>query len=141
MHPGRMSMKGFLGKDESLSEVLRSDDETVARLGLTHEAIADRIEYFIKAVNFPSREGEIIESKFLVGGLVYRGCQDCPWRDIWLMEYSNVDLFIKNLETGEQINFPGAIVHLIRVHHFYEGKQSPYRVNPEIVARVLGLLR
>jgi hypothetical protein len=37
-------------------------DETVRKLGVTHDQIAERIEYFIK-----------------VSGAVWRGFQCCPW--------------------------------------------------------------
>jgi hypothetical protein len=141
MRPGRLSTLGFLGPTEKLYEVLREDDETVRRLGLTHEAIADRIEYFIKAVGYPSLEGVIIDGIYRVGGKVWRGGQECPWKDVSYMPYSNMDLFVINTETGERLDFPGGIVHLIRKHHFYEGKESPYRVDPEKAARVLNLIK
>ena len=48
-------------------------------------------------------------------------------------------LYILNRETGESFTGPGLIVHLIREHHFFEGKESPYRVEPEKAVRVLEL--
>lgn len=35
--------------------------------------------------------------------------------------------------------FPGLIVHLVRDHHFFEGKGTPYRLEPTTAARVLEL--
>jgi hypothetical protein len=138
MRPGQLSRGGFLGTEERLEDVLKADDETVKRLGLTHDKIADRIEYFISAVNYPEREGQLIKGKYLVGGITYRGGQECPWRDAgFMMPDSSMDMFIINQELNEELRFPGAIVHLIRKHHFYEGKGSPYRVDPEKAARVL----
>ena len=138
MKPGKSSMGGFLGKDEKLDEVQKADDETVTRLGVTHEQIASRIEYFITAVGYPSREGRVVDGKYLVGGTVWRGGQECPWGDAGsMMPHSSMDLFVKNQELGEQLNFPGGIVHLIRAHQFYEGRESLYRVDPEKAVRVL----
>ena len=137
MRPGKLSMGGFLGDAERLDEVLRADDETVRRLGLTHEQIADRIEYFIRVIGYPTKEGKVVDGKYLGGGVVYRGCQTCPWKDLGIMPHSNLDLFVRNQDTHEELRFPGAIVHLIRNHYFYEGKQSPYRVDPEQAVRVL----
>lgn len=149
MRPGKLSEGGFLGKDEKLVDVLRADNETVMRLGLTHEKIADRIEYFINAVNTAQGfqgEGKLVDGKYLVGGKAYRGFQECPWGDTdtgmiggKFMAYSCFDLYVRNQEIGEQLNFPGGIVHLIREHHFYEGRQSPYRVDPEKAVRVLDI--
>lgn len=137
MKPGKLSAGGFLGNNERLNEVLKADDATVKRLGVTHEQIAARIEYFINAVDYPSRKGKLIDRKYLVGGTSWRGLQGCPWRDAAFMPHSSMDLFVRNKEIDEQLDFPGGIVHLIRVHHFYEGKQSPYRVDPEKAVRVL----
>lgn len=140
MRPGNLSNGGFLGTDERLDEVLKADEESVKALGLTHEQIADRLAYFVKAAGYPSREGKLVDGKYLVGGVAYRGGQKCPWGDAgFMMPSSSIDLFVKNLSLGEQLNFPGAIVHLIREHHFYEGKQSPYRVDPKNATRVLDI--
>ena len=139
MYPGRLSQGGFLGEGECLYEILEEDDETVNSLGLTHEKIADRIEYFITTVNYPTREGTTIDGKYIVRGTVYRGGQECPWGDSYFMKYSSMDLFVKNVELDEELSFPGGIVHLIREHHFYEGKKSPYRVDPEKAVRVLDI--
>jgi len=139
MKPGRLSDGGFLGPNEKLGEVLKADEEAVGRLGITHDRIADRIEHFIKAVvdEDLSSEGKTVDGRYLVGGTRWRGSQECPWGDSDPMQYSNMDLFVTNKKSGERVEFPGAIVHLIREHHFYEGRNSPYRVDPEQVARVL----
>ena len=140
MKPGNLSAGGFLGENEILDEVLRADDEIVKRLGITHEQIASRIEYFMNAAGYPSSEGKLVDGKYLVGGTAWRGGQSCPWGDAgFMMPNSSVDMYVKNQELGEQLNFPGGIVHLIREHKFYEGKESPYRVDPEKAVRVLDI--
>lgn len=139
MRPGRLSVGGFLGEKEVLDQILRADDEMVRSLGFTHEQIADRIEYFIKAVHcYPTNEGKLVGGIYLVTGTVYRGSQKCPWGDS--MPHSSIDLSIRNNVLGEELRLPGAIVHLIRKHQFYEGKESLYRVDPAKTIRVLGIL-
>ncbi len=120
-------------------DVLAADDATVEKLGLTHEQISDRIEYFINAVNnYPTKSGKIIDKKFKVSGTAWRGDQACPWGDIKpRSNYSNMDFVVENLKLKKSIFFPGLIVHLIRKHHFYEGKESPYRIDPKLAAQVL----
>jgi hypothetical protein len=146
MYPHRLSVGGFLGEGECLYEVLRIDDETVRRLKLAHEQIADRIEYFIKAstspLTYPTEAGKVIDGKYFVRFKMWRGGQECPWKDaihMLFMEYGYMDFFVENMETKEELSFPGGIVHLIRKHHFYEGKNSPYRVDPEKAIRVLDI--
>ena len=135
MRPGISSQGGFLGSEEKLVNLLAEDESAVKNLGITHEQIAARIEYFIRAVGYPSREGKVIDSNFRVSGITYRGIQECPWKDSG--NYSNLDFVITNLRLNESLPFPGLIVHLIRMHHFYEGRKSPYRVDPELAARIL----
>jgi len=140
MSPGICSAGGFLGRGDILGDVLKKDDELVKSLGLTHSIIADRIEYFLKKINYPSQKGAIIDEKYLVGGIAYRGGQECPWGDVgFSMPYSNLNLFATNLALNETVKFPGGIVHLIREHHFYEGFNSPYRVDPAIITRILDI--
>lgn len=69
----------------------------------------------------------------------WRGFQKCPWGCPADPQLGSIDFLILNRETGESFTGPGLIVHLIREHHFFEGKASPYRVAPEKVVRVLQL--
>ncbi len=68
---------------------------------------------------------------------VYRGFQPCPWCGDSTWGY--FDFLILSRRTGEHITGPGLIVHLIREHQFFEGSESPYRVEPIKALRVLEL--
>ena len=182
------SIKGFLGVDESLEEVLKEDENTVKRLGITHENIGDSLNQFMKeareyridkwvhetpTVEFENalkpfngiekqyvsdmmRRRKILESmppkppqlhsgyEFLEFRLYAGFGQDCPWGDVGSRvkrkddekngeeERFNEDLntdseyLISESKTGAIIIIAGLLIHLIGVHHFYEGKKSPY---------------
>ncbi len=137
LRPGADSHLGFLGSDERLAEVLAADDELVRRLGLTHAIIAQRLENIFSRVHYPTTEPTPID-QWNVSGTAYRGFQACPWEKN--AQYGSWDLTIENRRTGERLQCPGLIAHLIGEHGFYEGKQSPYRVDPELLARVLDLI-
>ena len=137
LRPGTDSHLGFLGHDERLADVLAADDEVVRRLGLTHAIIAQRLQIIFSRVHYPTAEPRPI-NRWNVSGTAYRGFQTCPWEND--AQYGSWDLTIENRRTGEQIQCPGLIAHLIGEHGFYEGKQSPYRVEPELLARVLELI-
>ena len=88
------------------------------------------------------KEGMDIDDKYVAKYTAWRGSQVCPWRDeigYNNFPHSSHDFEIYNKETNEELFFPGLIVHLIREHHFYEGKDSPYRVDPEKAKRVLDI--
>jgi hypothetical protein len=166
MRPGYLSGGGFLGPDESLDAVLASDTRALEQLGLPYDEVADALaEILQKALdqwpakgssqipnltrpwsvphfslqNLPSlEEGYLVDNKFQVFLLAWRGLQECPWgcaADRWAF----FDFLLLNRETGEYITGPGMIVHLIREHQFFEGRESPYRVDPTQLVRVLQL--
>jgi hypothetical protein len=89
--------------------------------------------------NLPSTNiGFLIGNKFQVFIRLYRGFQDCPWggkHDYW----SSFTFLILNRQSGKFVTCPGLIVHLIRKHHFFEGIETPFRVNPARIAEVLEL--
>ena len=79
---------------------------------------------------------------------VHQGFQICPWTPPPYrtqcsaglgIRHGSVDWWLKNLKTSEEIKGPGLIVHLIRDHHFFEGRMSPNRVDPSQLARILEL--
>lgn len=44
---GRAAEDGFLGRDERLADVIAADAESLARLGVTHEQLADALDYVL----------------------------------------------------------------------------------------------
>jgi len=140
MRPGRLSMVGFLGENESLKEILDSDNQMIKDFSLCHKDVADRIEYFMKTAleeekkfhstkygcdNFweKRKNGIEIDDKYLVRFTMWKGCQSCPWEDATpenqgYDRYSSIDFTITNTETGEDLYVPGLIAHLIREHGF-----------------------
>jgi hypothetical protein len=83
--------------------------------------------------------GYLVGDKLQIFIMQYRGLQECPWGCEY-EKWSSFDFLVLNRQTSKYITGPGLVVHLIRKHHFFEGFESPYRVNPAEVIRVLGLL-
>jgi hypothetical protein len=147
MRPGSISRAGFLGKDERLADVLREDRETLARLGLNAREIADGLNSLLKPVVGAKLDSGVV-GQFRVSIRRYRGRQLCPFLDDVEstrceagagVRLASTDWRIRNLLTRDELAGPGLIVHLIAAHEFFEGHGSPYRVEPEKLARLLGL--
>lgn len=148
MRPGAFSRVGFLGPRESLKEVLDADRLEVERLGLTFERLAEPLETLIDAAeNSPTRNAKI-EGRFRVEVEIFTGFQICPWAsdphhaqcDAGLgVRHASINWRIVNLRTRREIRGPGLAVHLMRDHHFCQGKGSPLRVDPGELADVLEL--
>jgi hypothetical protein len=144
MHPGALSEGGFLGPSESLDSVMKNDETTLALLGISCRNLADALEAILSAAleRYPEHSGSFTVGVYSVSLQVWRGFQDCPWGcqvDV-CAKLGFVDFTIINTLSEETIAGPGLITHLIRDHHFFEGKHSPYRVEPEKLARVLGIV-
>lgn len=143
MRAGHMSGGGFLGATDSLPATLEKDRKTLDRLGLSAAELADALERVLLLGMdhyWEHDEGQQV-GKFVILIAAYRGFQECPWgcpAEI-CKQFGFVDFTLTNTETGESIQGPGLITHLIRDHEFFEGPGSPYRVDPETLARVLGL--
>jgi hypothetical protein len=160
MRPGAWSRGGFLGPTESLESVINQDAQIVKRCGISYENIANILEKILSSAAkhssafmsfFPDLDapesvphfdlnrlppitaGCIIDNLqiFTVGFL---GVQECPWG---CKASGAFDFLILNRQTGESITGPSLVTHLIREHHFFEGKESPYRTDPAKLLRVL----
>jgi hypothetical protein len=149
MRPGAWSHGGFLGSDESLADVLLADARAVERLGVTVGDIAGVLERLIVAADEAPRRHARVAGHFDVRISVVKGFQMCPWtedphggqcRAGGGVRYASLDWRIRNLRADRAMQGPGLAVHLIRDHAFFEGPQSPYRLDPGELALLLDLI-
>jgi hypothetical protein len=147
MRPGALSLRGFLGPNESLRTVMAADSQAMQRIGITFEALAASIEALIAAASDSSTHEAIVRGAHHVRIQQYMGFQICPWSPDPLhmqcvgraVHFSSLDWKVENLRTRQVMQGPGLIVHLMYDHHFCEGLESPYRVDPVALADLLGL--
>lgn len=132
LKPLRDSNSGFLGKNETLAEIQCRDNTTLSMLGLSHQQVAHTLQYFLDF----SDQREYKVGAFKVEKKGWLGYQGCPWGD---ETETDLDIEIKNEETGRKIFFSGLLPHLIGSHQFFEGKGAIYRLNPLEVVVVLGI--
>lgn len=147
MRPGALSELGFLGEHEQLDQVIAHDARVLHELNTTYEKLAERLEDLLYLA-FRSDEKVSQFEHFLVTVTQYMGFQLCPWtlnihhgqcRAGKGVRFASLDWQIQNLRTNQVMSGPGLIVHLIREHHFFEGLDSPYRVDPYQLACLLEL--
>ncbi|MFZ5515038.1 MAG: hypothetical protein ACOY90_00260 [Candidatus Zhuqueibacterota bacterium] len=135
--PGKISMDGFLGTDtRHVHDIIADDNLILERLGVTHEQIADRLQFFInegkKAI-----EGEASVNHYRVKTIWSRGMLACPFGEPRL--HHKIVTTVINTKLGQEIVYSQLNVHMIRDHGFFEGKGAKFRVEPERVVRVLEL--
>lgn len=146
MRPGskdeRGSKSGFLGKDEGLLDILVEDNEFVRKHGLTHRKLAiPLLQISNRAVGMLSTGRPPIE--FSHSGINWRvqvnttlGYQLSPFND---GTKTSTDFTLTNLDNKKTIKFSGLVPLMIERYGFYEGKGTPYRVEPADIIKVLGL--
>ena len=127
----------FLGSDSrKLVEIITDDQDMVSSLGLSHEVIARRLEEITGLAKKEFGDTVTIESRYEVRADEARGAIPCPWQHPnGLFRKSHIK--IKDLKSGERIILTDLSIHLIRTHGFYQGKGSPYRLEPRIIKDVL----
>ena len=136
MQPGVITLSGFLGSDERhYHEIIEEDEKTLATYGKTAEEIADRLDYFTKK-SFDSFMGPvIIDDMYEVETEVYRGKLPCPFSHPGI--YRKTVTTLTNTKTGVTIRWSGLNLHLVRQHHFFEGKGSVFRLEPDLLIKTI----
>lgn len=147
MRPGRFSQKGFLGPGESLRQVLDADAHTLAELGISAQLLAERLDELLEAA---TTLGKTRVGPYRIAVQRYKGPQICPFAPEPFenpcptggpIRFASIDWDIRNAQSKVRLSGPGLIVHLIGAHSFFEGPESPYRVDPRNLARLLDLAK
>lgn len=145
MRPNKYSTIGFLSEDESLIDVLSTDNDTVIEMGLTHRQLADFLSF--KGVDEEDRKAitngtmpyEYNGRKFNVkAAYTPGGSQISPFED---GTYGDSVYWLTNVETAETIHYSGLVREMIHRYGFYEGKGTSYRVDPRAIAQIAGLIQ
>jgi len=134
------SDKGFLGDGERLLKVMATDNELVVqRLKLTHQALAIHL-LVVAAIGEKTKGGPFLYRgrRFKVTVRFSRGFQLSPFHDD---AKTNADATIENLDNGKKLDYSLLVPLMIERYGFYEGKGTPYRVDPERIVEVLDFLK
>jgi hypothetical protein len=136
MQAGVITLNGFLGTDERhYHEIIETDEKVLLALSKTAEQVADRMEYFTKAT-YESFMGPVIVDKiYEVETEVTRGKLQCPFGHPGIYRKSITSVL--NKTNNLKVRWTALNIHLIREHHFFEGTGSPFRLEPDQLAKVI----
>ncbi|OGM16843.1 hypothetical protein A2V56_03665 [Candidatus Woesebacteria bacterium RBG_19FT_COMBO_42_9] len=138
LRPGKDSMMGFLGQNESLISILADDNDFVLSHDLTHQDLALPLfyarEHYLQG---KGREFTYKGRKFSIQATAYRGMQFSPFDD---RTGTNIDMVIKNEDTGASLSYSGLLPDMIQRYGFYEGKGTSYRLEPSKILEVFDFL-
>lgn len=135
---------GYLGRNESLLDVIEKDKAVIAKwIGSREEAQIDWV--YQTMAHLLAKVSEVVKSDkgitvngelFYVGKRMAIGAEKCPFED---RSGTNKDYYVVNAKTGETLQFSGLIPHLIGEHHFFEGEGTSYRVAPRTIIEFFNL--
>ncbi len=138
MRPNELSRAGFLGKGESLLEIMAEDNEWVTKSALTHQELARHLR--VLAAIGRREKGVFTYNgvQFKVRVNVFDGFHDSPFKD---GTKASVDVILLNLDTNDGLKFSELLPHMVERYGFYEGRGTSNRVDPKDIVRVLTFLR
>jgi len=138
MQPGVFTRDGFLGSDRrKLIDILIEDEGAVKRMDLSHQRIAERMIELRDAGMRGLGEFINIEPHYEVRVVGVRGKLPCPFGDPGIFPKTNIT--VRNSKLGRELTFTDMHIHLIGSHGFYEGKGSPFRLEPAILVEILDI--
>ena len=138
MQPGIFTRDGFLGTDRrKLIDILIEDDEAVKRMDLNHQRIAERMIELRDAGMRGLGEFINIEPHYEIRVISVRGKLPCPFGDPGIFPKTNT--VVRNTELDREVTFTDLHIHMVGSHGFYEGKGSPFRLEPAELVAVLDI--
>jgi len=127
---------GFMGSDSrSVAEVIDGDASELARLDITAEQLAARMQECTEAaikglgnwVTIDSiREARVDEA---------RGWIPCPFSDG--CRFRKRVTTLRRTDSGQTVQWSDLSIHFIAAHTFFEGKGSFFRIEPTELVRLL----
>lgn len=135
MMPGVIIAEGFLGDEKkAIKDMMVRDEGEMAKAGLDYDAVADRLLYFLDEGRKGLGEPVTVDDKWLIRVVDPRGKLPCPFED---GIFGKITAEIELKSSGEKLLVTDLSIHLLKEHHFIEGLGSPFRIEPEMIKRVL----
>ncbi len=135
MRPGVLSRLGFLGKDESLLEILAADNRFVVETkGLTHQELGKHL-HIVGAIAVKHAQDNPYEflyhgKRFKATAKTFPNFVESPFDD---GTRANAAVNLWNVASGKTIAFSTLVPHIVERYGFYEGKGTTYRVEPQAI--------
>lgn len=132
MKSGAITAQGFLGTDtRSIADIVQADTESFRRAGIDTDQTADFLEQLRDAGQKGLGEPTGVGNRYVVTVGDARGLLPCPFQDGTFHKNS---VAVVDEQSGGSITYSDLSIHLLRAHHFCQGKGSPFRLDPEIIA-------
>ncbi|MEW6112032.1 MAG: hypothetical protein AB1664_07870 [Thermodesulfobacteriota bacterium] len=121
----------LLGEDRPLATLLQDDAAEVLRLGLDLREVTAKMERLYREGRRGLGAPVLVDDSFQVTVREDRGIIPCLWRDHFASPKAIIEAV--NLKNGKTLTFSVLGWHLISAHGFFQGKGSPFRMEPRVL--------
>ncbi len=136
LRSSRIVSGGFLGNDpRPLQEIMDTDLAALEQSGYTIEQVAERMQQLTDAAVAGLGTEVAVGNNMVVSCEEWKGPIVCPW--------PHSGRFTKRITTacrrddGRSLSWTDLNIHMIAQHHFFEGKGSAFRIEPEALIDVI----
>ncbi len=136
MQPGEITADGFFGDDtRSLIDIIADDESFMASIGMEFDAAAERLEELLEEGRRGLGEPVTVQQNWIVKTDEARGVLPSPFED---GVFRKVNATITRVDDATAfVRVTTLSLHLMRAHHFLQGRGAPFRIEPSTLARVL----
>jgi hypothetical protein len=147
MRPGGWHTTAMLSADESLRARIAADVHTLQSLGLNAGALGRRLGELIEAGRDSDWFAPSEAHEFRIELRKRRGIMTCPWAPEEFASCGQGDggkraganhFFVRNATNSQMLEGFVLSAHLIAEHDFFGGIDTPFRIDPDRLAEVLG---
>ena len=137
MAPGVISADGFLGPDSRpLVDIVEADEEKMRSLDLSFDLVYEKMQYLMREGRKGLGDPITVEKKWLVKTDEARGFLPCPFED---GVFRKVTASVTHLTKGASLIYSELSLHLLKVHHFLQGKGTTFHLEPQLLKSILEL--
>jgi hypothetical protein len=136
--PSKFSAEGYLGADtRAFEEIIKEDSETLQRLCINKKTLVDVLrKTYVAAERTLGTPVEISEGVFAVHHEA-RGWIPSPFPEDGALPKG--ETVVTDKKNGGSFIITPLSIALIEKRGFFQGKGGPFRIEPEIAAKILGL--
>lgn len=136
LRSSKLSSGGFLGDDNRhVGEIIEDDMRTVFQAGRSLAEIAGRMRVIAETAKCGLETDVRIDEKRKARSTAARGVIPCPWPHPG--RYGKTVTTVTRTDTGQTVRWSDLSVHLIEAHGFFEGRGSPFRIEPRELIDIL----
>jgi hypothetical protein len=138
LSPSKFSAQGFLGSDSRpVDEIVNEDMAALERHHVSKETLAQALTAAYDMAQKAFGADILIRTGVTAVFYESMGRVPSPFKGDGVFEKGEV--VVKDLKTGQGMTITRLGIHLIGKHGFFQGKGTPYRVEPLVAMKLLRL--